>query len=312
MSMYLITGGAGFIGGHIAEALVKSGKKVRILDNFSSGKLSNLDAIKNDIDLIEGDIRDAAIVRKAMQGVHYVSHQAASRSVPKSMTRPQEYNDVNVTGLLNVLVAAKDEGVRKLVFASSSSVYGDVTSFPQREGDEQFPISPYALTKKIGEDYCRLFSEVYGLPTTALRYFNVYGPRQSLEDEYAVVVPKFITVLLKEGNPPIYGDGTQARDFTYVSDIAAANICAMESEKGAGKAYNTAGGESHSVLELAQVIAQTLNVPLHPTFLPKRPGDVYKTHSDSSAIERELQWKTKVSFEEGVKRTIAWFRSVIR
>ncbi len=305
---YLVTGGAGFIGSHLAGGLVALGKKVRILDNFSSGKRENIAALAGRIEVVEGDIRDVGVVQEAMSGVRYVSHQAALRSVPKSMSRPLEYHDVNVSGVLNVLTAARDRGVRRVVFASSSSVYGNTQQFPQSEGQESFPISPYALTKKMGEDYCRLFADVYGVSTISLRYFNVYGPQQSLEDDYAVVVPKFITSLLNGETPPIYGDGLQSRDFTYVSDVVAANLAALHSDKGMGCAYNVANGKSHSVLDLLKVLCAKLGITVEPKFLPPRPGDVRKTHADVHAIANDLGWRAGLGFEEGLAQTVAWFK----
>lgn len=306
--MYLVTGGAGFIGSHIVDALVAAGKKVRVLDNLSSGKRENLSLSWDKIDFIEGDIRDRERVEKTMQGVDYVCHQAALRSVPKSMDRPWDYNDVNITGLLNVLIAAAKNNVKKLVFASSSSLYGNTSVFPQSESCADFPISPYALTKKIGEDYCRLFSEIYRLPTVSLRYFNVYGPRQDLENDYAVVIPKFITAALKKEVLPIYGDGTQSRDFTYISDVVNANIAALETEAGAGKAYNAACGKSYRVLELAELIGKILKTEINSQFLPPRSGDIKATQADVEKIEKELGWKGCVDFEQGLRKTIEWYK----
>ena len=226
MSSFLVTGGAGFIGSHIVEELVREGQNVRILDNFSSGKKENLQGLRGKIELIKADIRSKESCLKACRGVDFVLHQAALRSVPKSMGNPKEYNEVNIGGTLNMLEAAKKNKVKRFVFASSSSVYGDALSFPEKESFIPQPISPYALTKLTGEYYCKIFSFHYGLPAISLRYFNVFGPRQSLDDEYAVVVPKFINCMLKNECPPVYGSGKQSRDFTVVTNVVNANILA--------------------------------------------------------------------------------------
>ncbi|MBI4209368.1 MAG: SDR family oxidoreductase [Deltaproteobacteria bacterium] len=305
----LVTGGAGFIGSHLVERLVAEGARVCILDNFSSGKWENIVSWKDRVEVIQGDIQDIDTVKKAVKGVDYILHQAALRSVPKSMAQPQEYHDVNVTGLLNLLLAAKEAKIRKFVFASSSSIYGDVTQFPQKEGEEAEPISPYAITKRLGEQYLRLFSKIYNIQTVSLRYFNVFGPRQSLDDEYAVVIPKFITCLFQKQSPPIYGDGTQSRDFTYVSNVVDANLAAIHSNVGSGEIINVACGKDQTISFLAKTVAELVNASnIKPIYLPKRPGDVHKTQADTTRLETLLGVNSQVSFVEGLKRTIQWFQ----
>lgn len=321
---FLVTGGAGFIGSHIVERLLKEGHSIRVLDNFSSGKEANLSFTKNytlnanRYTLIKGDIRDFAICLKACEGVDYVLHQAALRSVPKSMTMPHEYNAVNIDGTLNILEAALKSKVKRVVMASSSSVYGDVTKFPETETDLPLLISPYALTKLAGEYYSRVFSENFGLETVNLRYFNVFGPRQSLDDEYAVVIPKFITCMLKDEQPPIHGNGKQSRDFTYIDNVVEANILAATvpttynlqpttKQSVFCEVYNVACGEDNSVLDLVETLNKIMKKKITPKFGPVRQGDVFRTSADITKIKSMLGFVPKVSFEEGLRRTVAWF-----
>ncbi|MBI2067985.1 MAG: SDR family oxidoreductase [Deltaproteobacteria bacterium] len=307
---YLVTGGAGFIGSHIAERLVKEGERVRVLDNLDAGKMENLAPLGDRVEFIKGDIRSREDIKKAVQGIDYILHQAALRSVPKSMTRPIEYHEVNVTGTFNLLNEAKGAGVKKVVFASSSSIYGVTDKFPQKEGSEAMAVSPYALTKKLGEEYCQFYSSVFGLPTVCLRYFNVFGPRQSLDDDYAVVIPKFITFLLQGKRPPIYGDGTQSRDFTFIANVVDANLAALRSDVGRGEAINVACGDSHSVLSLAEQIAKLALVNgIKPEYLPPRPGDVPKTQADITRLRKLLGITPRISFQEGLRTTIQWFQT---
>ena len=303
----LVTGGAGFIGSHIVHALVARGDQVTVLDDLSSGQRQNLAEIASQITLIEGDIRDAAIVRRAVQGVECILHQAALRSVPKSMTRPVEYHEVNVTGTLNILLAARDAQVRRVVLASSSSVYGESQQYPQREDQSTIPVSPYAMSKWMGEQYCQLFSRMYGVETVGLRYFNVFGPRQSLENDYAVVIPRFIVSLLQGQSPPIYGDGQQSRDFTYVDNVVQANLLACAAPQASGRVFNIACGDSVSVLDLLRAVQQVLKKTTPPTHLPKRPGDVLKSQADISQARQVLGYEPRITFTEGLRRTAAWF-----
>jgi len=310
MGRFLVTGGAGFIGSHIVEELVKHKHSVRVLDNFSSGKLENIKPFLNKISLIKGDIRSKAVCLKAVRGIEFVLHQAALRSVPKSMNNPLEYNDVNISGTLNMLQASSVSKIKSFVFASSSSVYGDVSKFPEKESFVPKPISPYALTKLTGEHYCNIFSLYHGLNTVALRYFNVFGPRQALDDEYAVVIPKFITCILNGKQPPIFGTGKQSRDFTSVRNIVKANIIAAGHKgRSRGRVFNVASGRDYSVLELVRIINKITGKNIKPKFLDKRPGDVFRTLADLSNIKKELGFVPKTGFIEGLRITINYWRT---
>ncbi|MBU0503128.1 MAG: SDR family oxidoreductase [Candidatus Omnitrophota bacterium] len=325
---YLVTGGAGFIGSHIVEKLIKEENFVRVLDNFSSGKLSNLSFTSRDsprgctcgdagkgtvpaFELIKGDIRNYKTCEKACTGIDYVIHQAALRSVPKSLVDPYSYNDVNITGTLNMLKAAYKAKAKRFVFASSSSVYGDTDKFPEKESELPLLISPYALSKLAGEYYCRIFSEIYGLETVCLRYFNVFGPRQALDDEYAVVIPKFITSILNNKKPPVFGNGKQSRDFTYVANVVSANFLAVRRPSIKCGVFNVANGKDNTVLELVALINKILKKNIKPEFLAKRPGDVFKTLADISQIKKKLGFKPLVNFEEGLRRTVEYFKSAV-
>lgn len=308
MSKFLVTGGAGFIGGHIVEALTARNQTVRVLDNFSSGKITNLKKVLNKVELIRADIRSKSTCFKATKGIDFVLHQAALRSVPKSMLHPKEYNEVNINGTLNMLEACVENKVKRFVLASSSSVYGDVSIFPEKESFLPAPISPYALTKLTGEHYCQIFSTFYGLSTVSLRYFNVFGPRQALDDEYAVVIPKFISCMLEDQAPPIYGTGEQSRDFTFVSNVVEANILATKMSKAKGEVFNVASGSDYTILELVKILNKILKKKLKPRFLPSRPGDVFRTLADLTRSRRKLGFKPKVDFIEGLEKAIEYFR----
>ena len=308
MSKFLVTGGAGFIGSHIVQRLVEKGHFVRVVDDFSSGKEANLKDVVKKIDLIKGDIRSKETCIKVTKGIDFILHQAALRSVPKSMNNPNEYNEVNIGGTLNMLDASIKNKVKRFVFASSSSVYGDIDNFPEKEGFLPQPISPYALTKLTGEYYCKIFSYHYGLPCIALRYFNVFGPRQSLDDEYAVVIPKFINCMLNDEHPPIYGTGRQSRDFTYVDNVVEANILAARNNRIKGDVFNVACGRDYSILELVKILNKLMRKNIKPIFLPKRPGDVFKTKADVSKAKRLLGFTPRMDFIQGLKLTIEWFR----
>ena len=308
MAKFLVTGGAGFIGSNITDSLVKRGEEVVVLDNLSEGRIENLDNVINNIRFIEGDIRNESDLEKAMEGVDFILHQAALRSVPKSMTRPLEYNDVNVTGTLKLLIKAKEKKIKRVVFASSSSVYGERDKFPEREEDNVDPISPYASTKLLGEYYCKLFSNSFGLETASLRYFNVFGPRQSLESQYAVVIPKFITCILKDEAPPIHGDGKQERDFTFVENVIEANIKAALTPGISGEVFNVACGQEISVIGIVDSINKIVGKKVKPVFGPKREGDVMKTLADTTKLRNKLGIKSFVSFQDGLKKTIEYFK----
>lgn len=307
MSTYLVTGGAGFIGSNIVFELVKKGHRVKVIDNFITGKKENLEGIYDKIELIEGDIKDLELLRKITKGCDYVIHQAALRSVPKSMNDPISYTQVNVEGTLNVLMASREAKVKRVVYASSSSVYGDSKKLPQTEGQLPQPISPYAASKLAGEHYCRVFSKVYGLEVVSLRYFNVFGPKQSLESEYAVVIPKFITCMLRDEQPPIHGDGKQTRDFTYIDNVVQANLKAATCNGVGGEVFNIACGKSYSVLDLVKYLNEILNKDIKPYFIAPRPGDTRHTKADTTKMKKILGLNPKIGFAEGLKKTAKWF-----
>ena len=305
----LVTGGCGFIGSHIVDRLVDLGAKVTVLDNLSSGKMENVIHNLSKIKFIQGDLRNDQDLEDSLEGVEYISHQAALRSVPKSVEIPLDYHEVNVTRVLKLFLRAKDRGIKRIVCASSSSVYGEREDFPEKETDLPVPVSPYASTKLMGENYAYLFSRLYKLEVVSLRYFNVFGPRQSLDDEYAVVVPKFITALLKDQAPPIYGDGNQERDFTYIDNVVSANILALAKNAVGGEAFNVANGSPNSVNELLEMLNKILNKDIKAVYLPPRLGDVRKTHADIEKAKEILGWVPKINFYEGLKKTVEWFRS---
>lgn len=307
MAQYLVTGGAGFIGSHTVDALLAQGHQVRVLDDLSFGNPENLAAVDRQIEFVKGDIRDRGLAAALMKGTEFVIHAAAWRSVPKSMADPWGYTDVNVLGTVNLLEAAAKAKVTRFVGVSSSSVYGDAVQVPLREDQPTKPISPYAASKLADELYCGLFARGFGLETVSVRYFNVFGPRQSLENEYAVVIPKFITCLMRKESPPIYGDGTQSRDFTYVDNVVEGTIRASQTSGVSGEAFNIALGEEHTVLDLLKEINAIMGLSIPPAFKPKRPGDVLRTYADASKAQRLLGWKGRVPFAEGLRRTIAWF-----
>jgi len=304
MATWLVTGGAGFIGSHIVDELLEKGEKVIVLDNLSSGGSTvNLEQSLGRIRFVKGDIRDAAVLKRVLRNVDFVSHQAALRSVPRSVDDPLSTNDVNITGTLGLLWACLKARVKRVMYASSSSTYGDSTLSPQKESQTPAPISPYAVSKLAAEHYCRVFSKTFGLETVALRYFNVFGPRQDPRSRYSAVVPLFMKSVV-EGKPIlIHGDGRQSRDFTYVKNVAEANWLSARAKKAAGENFNIAGGESHSVIEVARLIARLAGRPFHAQHLPSRKGDVRRTCADPAKARRLLGWKPSVSFHEGMSRT---------
>ena len=310
--LYLVTGGAGFIGSHLVEELVKQGQRVRVIDNLSTGKRENIEPFLEKIEFIEGDIRDLGLVRKAMDGVDYVLHQAAVPSVPRSVKDPLTTNAANVDGTLNILIAARDADVNRVVYASSSSVYGDTPTLPKQEGMKPQPRSPYAVSKLAGELYCQAFYHVYGLEAVALRYFNVFGPRQDPESQYAAVVPKFITALLRGDPPMIFGDGKQSRDFTYVDNVVAANLLAAKASGVAGEVFNIACGERITINELARMLTEIIGVNIEPEYTPPRPGDVLHSLADISKAQKLLGYKIKVDFERGLQKTVEWYRVTLQ
>lgn len=306
-SLFLVTGGAGFIGSHIVEALVGQGERVRVLDNFSTGKRENLAPFLDRIELVEGDLAELDTVRRAMRGVEYVLHQGALPSVPKSVEDPLATNRANVTGTLNVLVAARDESVRRVVYAASSSAYGDSPSLPKEESMKAEPLSPYAIQKYTGELYCKTFYALYGLETVSIRYFNVFGPRQDPNSQYAAVIPRFVTAL-RDGRPPvIYGDGEQSRDFTYVENVVRANLLALRAPEAAGEMMNFACGTRYTLNELCRTLQRILKTNIEPVYEPPRPGDVRHSQADIRKSQRLLGYTAHVPFEEGLRRTVAFF-----
>ncbi|MBU1699953.1 MAG: SDR family oxidoreductase [Candidatus Eisenbacteria bacterium] len=308
MLVHLITGGAGFIGSHIADRLAGEGKPVRILDNFSTGRRETISYLRDrhgaGIEVIEGDIRDGEICKAAMRGCDVVFHEAALPSVERSVQDPLASHAVNATGTLNLLVAARDSGVRRFLFAGSSSVYGDAPCLPKVEDQTPLPRSPYALSKLASEEYVRIFSELYGLSTLTLRYFNVFGPRQDPNSAYAAVIPRFITALDNNEPPVIYGDGEQSRDFTYIDNVVDANLMAAERLDVTG-VMNIACGEQSSLLELLAMLAEIQNKSIAPNFEPERAGDVKHSRADVTRARERLNYTPRLSLKEGLALTVA-------
>jgi UDP-glucose 4-epimerase len=304
MARYLVTGGAGFIGSHVAEALLRRGDQVRVLDNFSTGFRSNLETLGK-AEVLEGDIRSYHIVREAVEGIDFVLHEAALPSVPRSVRDPLTTNEVNVVGTLNLLRAAKDAKVKRLVYASSSSVYGKNTELPKREAVAPQPISPYAVSKLTGEHYCRSFTDLYGFETVMLRYFNVFGPRQSPDSEYAAVIPRFVARMLRGQAPVIFGDGMQTRDFTYVANVVHANLLACERDRVAGQIYNIATSSPISLLQLVDAIAEVIGNKVQPSFQPARAGDILHSYASIAEAHHMLGYEPQVHFMEGLRATVA-------
>ncbi|MDR7415128.1 MAG: SDR family oxidoreductase [Armatimonadota bacterium] len=323
---YLVTGGAGFIGSHVVEALYREGKPVRVLDDLSTGSLRNLEealglargslrppppgqavTLAEGCEFVLGDIRDPEVLRRACAGVEVVIHEAALRAVPRSVVDPLSTDDVNVSGTLKVLLAAREAGVRRVVFASSSSVYGASLEVPKVEGMTPAPVSPYAVSKLAGEHYCRVFYELYGLETVSLRYFNVFGPRQDPASEYAAVIPKFILAALQGRPVEIHGDGLQSRDFTYVTNAVRATLLAAAVPEAAGEVLNVGAGETYSVLQVVEALEQILGRRLEVHHTAPRPGDVRVTLADTSRARRVLGYGPHVGFVEGLRETVRYF-----
>jgi nucleoside-diphosphate-sugar epimerase len=305
----LVTGGGGFIGSHLAARLASLGHRVRILDNFATGRRSNVVALDGDIELVEGDVQSYERVHNAIAGCEVVLHQAALPSVPRSVADPLTSNATNVTGTLNVLLAARDAGVRRVVFASSSSVYGATAELPKREDMSALPVSPYAVAKLACEGYCRSFGEVYGLETVALRYFNVFGPRQDPLSQYSAVIPKFITALLRGESPVVYGDGEQSRDFTYIDNVVDANLRAATADGVSGQTFNIACEDRISLNRLLEEIRGILGVDIEATYREPRQGDVKHSLADISRAREQLGYEPLVGFNEGLQRTIEALRA---
>ena len=304
---FLVTGGAGFIGSNIAKSLVEKGYAVRVLDNFATGQRLNLEPFIEEIELIEGDIRDFWTVIKATKGIDYILHQAALPSVPRSIDNPLTTTEVNVNGTLNILEAARFNEVQRIVYASSSSVYGDSPEMPKSEDMKPLPKSPYAITKLAGEEYCMSFFNLYGLETVALRYFNIFGPRQNPFSQYSAVIPKFINMLNKGRNPTIWGDGTTSRDFTYIDNVINANILACEKKAAAGNVINIAYGKAYTINDLVEKLNKIIGADLSPTYGPEKIGDVKHSLADISKARKILGFEPEIDFEEGLRRTVEWF-----
>jgi UDP-glucose 4-epimerase len=306
---YLVTGGAGFIGSHLVESLVSQGQEVRVIDNFLTGKRENLADFIQEIELIDGDIRDLGTCERVVDGVDYVFHQAALPSVPRSIADPVLTNAINVEGTLNLLVASREAKVKKVVFASSSSIYGNDPDLPKKEGKVGVPLSPYAVTKLVGEKYMQVFSEIYALETVSLRYFNVFGPRQDPHSQYAAVIPHFITSVIKGESPRIFGDGEQTRDFTYVANIVKANMLAMEMGNISGEVFNIACGDRITVNALFNKINHFVKKYIDPVYDKPRPGDILHSFADIEKARTMLKYNPTVPFDEGLWETIQWYGS---
>jgi nucleoside-diphosphate-sugar epimerase len=303
--MYLVTGGAGFIGSHIAQRLLENGEEVRIFDNFATGNHANIDVLRGGAEVIEGDIRDIDAIQRATKGIQTVFHQAAEPSVPRSIDDPANTYDINVTGTLNVLLAARDAGCARVVFASSSAVYGDAPEMPKLESMLPVLLSPYASSKLAGEGLCQVFSRSFGLDAVALRYFNVFGPRQDPNSAYAAVIPRFLAALTSGERPVIYGDGGQSRDFIYVDNVVDANLKAAVADSVAGKVFNIAAGTSVTLNQMLGQVAGMLGVEANPHYEPERAGDIRHSLADITAARENLGFEVGVPFEEGMRRTVA-------
>jgi nucleoside-diphosphate-sugar epimerase len=306
----LVTGGAGFIGSNLANELIREGAKVRIIDNFISGNRHNLEEIAGDFDFIEGDLNDNAAIKPALADVDVVFHEAALPSVPRSVDNPRETHQACVNATFNLLVNAKESGVRRVIYAASSSAYGDQPTLPKVETMAPDPLSPYAAAKLMGEYYCRVFNKVYGLETLALRYFNVFGPRQDPSSTYSGVISRFIDALMKGDTPVIYGDGEQTRDFTYIANVVDANIRAAQTSSGIGNVMNVANGEKVSLNQLLETLKKiTGKSAVAADYLPARSGDVKHSQADNTRAVEWLGYKKLTDLEEGLKKTIDWWKS---
>jgi UDP-N-acetylglucosamine/UDP-N-acetyl-alpha-D-glucosaminouronate 4-epimerase len=306
-SRYLVTGGAGFVGSNLVHALAAAGERVRVFDDFSSGKRANLTGIAGDVEIVEGDLRDAAAVSRACAGIDYVLHEGAIPSVPRSFLEPAKVIEVNVLGTSNLVEAARRAGVRRLVYASSSSVYGDQPVDVKDESLPNLPMSPYAASKLAGEHILGAAFRAHGFETVALRYFNVFGPRQDPNSAYAAVIPRFVTAMLEGGQPEIYGDGGQSRDFTYIDNVIAGNRLACTAPAAAGEVMNLACGASITLLDLLERIGRIVGREANPKFLPPRVGDVRSSLAGIAKASRLLAYRPEISLDEGLRRTVEWY-----
>ncbi len=303
----LVTGGAGFIGSALARALLVRGDRVRVIDNFFSGKRENLAEVAKDVELVEADIRDDGALARALGGVELVFHQAAIPSVPRSLADPVASHDANATGTLQVLAAAKRAGVRRVVYAASSSAYGDTPTLPKVETMRPMPLSPYAVSKLAGEHYCQVYASAFGLETVSLRYFNVFGPRQDPKSEYAAVIPRFVTAALAGQGATVYGDGTQSRDFCFIDNTVEANLAAASAPGVSGQVFNVACGAATSLNDVVRLVAEIVGHPVPITYAPGRVGDVKHSLADVTAARERLGYRGEISFAEGLQRTVAWY-----
>ena len=310
MRTFLVTGGAGFIGSHIAETLVQRGDRVRVLDNLSTGRLSNLDGFRDQIEFIEGDVADAKVVAQTAAGVDCIFHEAALASVPLSVQRPLDSHAACATGTVALLDAARRAGVRRVVYAASSAAYGDQPTSRKRETDLPAPLSPYAAGKLAGEFYCQAFWSSFGLETVAIRYFNVFGPRQDPNSQYSAVIPLFITAMLAGKQPVIYGDGRQSRDFSFVANVVHANLLAADAPNVAGRTINAADGRSIDLLALLDTLNRLLAMEVRPEFASPRPGDVRESQADITLARTLLGYEPQVDFEQGLRRSIDYYRQI--
>ncbi len=309
---YLVTGAAGFIGSNLVAELLSQGKEVRAIDNFATGRRQNIRPFLDKIEFIDGDIRDYWTVEQAVREVDYVLHQAALPSVPRSVQNPLTSNEVNITGTLNLLEASRHAGVKKFVMASSSSVYGDTPTLPKKEDMLPNPLSPYANNKLSGEYYCKIYNNLYDLPTICLRYFNVFGPNQDPTSQYSAVIPKFIFALLQDSRPTIFGDGEQSRDFTYIANTVSANIKAAENDQVRGEIMNVACGERYTLLDMLKYLNDIIGTNIEPILTDPRPGDIKHSMADISKSETLLGYKTLVGFREGLEKTVEHFRPQVQ
>jgi UDP-N-acetylglucosamine/UDP-N-acetyl-alpha-D-glucosaminouronate 4-epimerase len=311
MRKVLVTGGAGFIGSHIVDALVRRGDQVRVLDNLSTGRLENLTEVRDKIEFIQADLNDADKLAQAVKGVDSIFHEAAIASVPRSVEKPLETNAACVTGTLALLDASRRAGVRRLVYAASSSVYGDQPAASKRESDLPMPISPYGAAKVAGEFYCQAFAAMGQIETVCLRYFNVFGPRQDPNSEYSAVIPRFITLLLGGQRPTVFGDGYQSRDFTFVGDIVAGNLLAADAPSVSGRVFNVATGHQVNLLELLSALNWLLKTQVEPIFAPPRAGDVRESLADITLARQHLGYSPQIRFEEGLRRSIDYYVGLV-
>jgi nucleoside-diphosphate-sugar epimerase len=314
MAKYLITGIAGFIGSSLARALVEHGEQVRGIDNYLTGKAENLAGLENQIDFREVDLRDAAATRAACEGIDYILHLGALPSVPLSVKNPEPSHDCNVNGTFHVLEGARAAGVKRVVYAASSSAYGDQPVLPSKESMRPMPISPYAVQKLTGEHYMSSYWQVYGLETVSLRYFNVFGPRQGADSPYSGVLAKFIQQMLEGTRPTIFGSGEQGRDFTYIDNVVSANLlaCAAPAEKVAGKVFNAACGGQHTLKEIYQLLAKLIGFDLPPLYGPPRTGDILNSQADISAATEAFGYLPLIGVQEGLERTVEWYRQTLK